>query len=83
MLYREMEAWAALNPDAVRGVRTQGRVARRAWSYLIMTDREVDALGPWCPSGQFCPAHAVGAAVNIAIELAIVVALWSERPSWL
>jgi hypothetical protein len=71
-----------MNPDAVLGVQAAGQSAREVWSHQIMREPELAHLAAWCPSGQFCPAHLVTAASSAAIELAIVVALWSERPSW-
>jgi hypothetical protein len=78
--------WAA--PQTVRDVTTEGALARNDWSARVRSGAELRDVAAFALGGWFCPRSAVAAAAEVAIKMAIIVALWPEevgdvlRPSW-
>jgi hypothetical protein len=77
----EIEAWATWAlPETIRAVTTEGALARNDWAARIRRAIELSDLTPWATGGLIIPRLAISAAATVAMEFAILVSLWPERP---
>jgi hypothetical protein len=78
----ELEAfthWAS--PQTLRNVVAEGRNARDEWAIRIARPAELKDVAPFALGGWFHPSGAISAAAEVAVEVAIITAIWPERPS--
>ena len=77
----EAGAWAATaRPADLQRVRDEGAIARGDWGTRIALPAELGDVACWALGGWFSPYGAVSAAACVAMELAIITALWPEEP---